>query len=59
MEQHTFNELVRDYESLGGNDFVHKVILPDMSRLAVISYENDLDAVKLLFESRNNSQIGR
>ena len=59
MEQHTFNELVRDYESLGGNDFVHKVILPDMSRLAVISYENDLDAVKLLFESRNNSQIGK
>lgn len=59
MEQHTFNELVRDYESLGGNDFVHKVILPDMSRLAVISYENDLDEVKLLFESRNNSQIGR
>lgn len=59
MEQHTFNELVRDYESLGGNDFVHKVILPDMSRLAVISYENDLDAVKILFESRNNSQIGR
>jgi myosin heavy subunit len=58
MEQHTFNELVRDYESLGGNDFVHKVILPDMSRLAVISYADDLDAVKALFESRNTPQLG-
>lgn len=58
MEQHTFNELVRDYESLGGNDFVHKVILPDMSRLAVISYSDDLNAVKELFESRNTPQLG-
>ena len=53
MEQHTFMELVRDYESLGGNDFVHKVILPEMSRLDVIYYADDLDAVKELFNSRN------
>lgn len=58
MEQHTFTELVRDYESLGGNDFVHKVILPEMSRLAVIAYADDLDAVKALFESRNTPHIG-
>lgn len=58
MEQHTFNELVRDYESLGGNDFVHKVILPEMSRLTVIAYADDLDAVKALFESRNTPHIG-
>jgi cell division protein FtsB len=53
MEQHTFMELVRDYESLGGNDFVHKVILPEMSRLEVICYADDLDAIKELFDSRN------
>ena len=53
MEQHTFMELVRDYESLGGNDFVHKVILPEMSRLDVIYYADDLDAIKELFDSRN------
>lgn len=53
MEQHTFMALVRDYESLGGNDYVHKVILPDMAKLRVISYEHDLDAVKALFASRH------
>lgn len=58
MEQHTFTELVSDYESLGGNDFVHKVILPEMSRLIVIAYADDLDAVKALFESRNTPHIG-
>jgi cell division protein FtsB len=52
MERHSFNELVRDYESLGGNDYVHKVIIPAMARLNVI-YMDDLDAVKELFESRN------
>lgn len=58
MEQHTFTELVRDYESLGGNDFVHKVILPEMSRLTVIAYADNLDEVKALFESRNTPHIG-
>ena len=52
MEKHSFDELVRDYESLGGNDYVHKVILPDMIRLAVVSME-DLEAVKRLYGSRN------
>lgn len=52
MERHSFNELVRDYESLGGNDYVHKVIIPAMARLNVV-YMEDLDAVKELFESRN------
>jgi hypothetical protein len=58
MEQHTFMELVRDYESLGGNDFVHKVILPEMSRLDVIYYADDLDAIKDLFDSRNTPHAG-
>jgi hypothetical protein len=58
MEQHTFMELVKDYESLGGNDFVHKVILPEMSRLDVIYYTDDLDAIKELFDSRNTPHAG-
>ena len=45
MERHSFNELVKDYESLGGNDYVHKVIIPAMARLNVI-YMEDLEAVK-------------
>ena len=52
MEKHSFDELVRDYESLGGNDYVHKVILPDMIKLEVICMDN-LDLVKRLYESRN------
>jgi hypothetical protein len=58
MELHSFYELVRDYESLGGNDYVHKVILPAMTTLTVISME-DLHAVKELFESRNTAQAKR
>lgn len=52
MERHSFNELIKDYESLGGNDYVHTVIIPAMTRLNVV-YMEDLDAVKELFESRN------
>jgi peptidoglycan hydrolase CwlO-like protein len=56
MEKHAFDELVKDYESLGGNDYVHKVIIPEMSRLDVIPYENNLDAVKELFDSRSTTR---
>lgn len=56
MERHSFYELVKDYESLGGNDYVHQVILPAMTRLSVISME-DLNAVKELFESRTAKHI--
>jgi hypothetical protein len=52
MESHSFYELVKDYESLGGNDYVHKVILPAITKLAVVSMD-DLAAAKELFESRN------
>ena len=56
MEQHAFFELVKDYESLGGNDYVHKVILPAMNQLDVISMD-DLDAVKELYDSRNSKHF--
>lgn len=51
MEHHSFFKLVEDYESLGGNDYVHKTILPAMNELDVISMDN-LDALKELYQSR-------
>ena len=54
MEKHSFDELVKDYESLGGNDFVHNIILPDMIRLRIVPM-SDLEAVKKLFNSRKLS----
>lgn len=51
MEHHSFFELVRDYEELGGNDYVHSVVLPDMNRLNVIAM-TDLKGLKELYESR-------
>ena len=56
MEQHAFFELVKDYESLGGNDYVHKVILPAMNKLDVVSMEH-LDAVKELYDSRSSKHF--
>ncbi len=53
MEHHSFFELVHDYEELGGNDYVHSVVLPDMNRLRVIPM-NDVDELERLFNSRHN-----
>ena len=52
MEHHSFFELIKDYEALGGNDYVHKVIIPEMNRLDVISMSN-LQALKEMYDSRN------
>lgn len=51
MEEHSFRELVNDYEALGGNDYVHHVVLPEINRLNVISM-SDLKGLKELYESR-------
>jgi hypothetical protein len=56
MERHAFFELVKDYESLGGNDYVHKVILPAMNTLDVICMDN-LEVVKELYDSRNAKHV--
>ena len=42
----------KDYEALGGNDYVHKVILPEMNKLDVISM-NNLQALKEMYDSRS------
>ena len=52
MEHHSFFKLVEDYESLGGNDYVHKTIIPAMNELDVISM-SDSDKLKELYQSRS------
>jgi uncharacterized protein YlxW (UPF0749 family) len=52
MEHHSFFKLVEDYEALGGNDYVHKTILPAMNELDVIPM-SQLEQIKDLYTSRN------
>ena len=52
MEHHSFFKLVEDYESLGGNDYVHSTVLPAMNELDVIPM-SDLDELKELYQSRS------
>ena len=51
MEHHAFFELVRDYEDLHGNDYVHSTVIPAMNNLAVISM-SDKQALLELMHSR-------
>lgn len=53
MEHHAFFELVKDYESLGGNDYVHSVVLPAMNELDVISMSNT-KKLEELYHSRHS-----
>lgn len=52
MEHHSFFKLVEDYESLGGNDYVHSVVLPAMNELDVIPI-HELAKIKELYDSRS------
>lgn len=52
MEHHSFFKLVEDYESLGGNDYVHNTVLPAMNELDVVPMA-DLVAIKALYDSRS------
>lgn len=51
MEHHAFFELVKDYEELNGNDFVHSTVLPAMNELTVILM-SDKPALLELMHSR-------
>ena len=51
MEEHSFFKLVEDYEALGGNDYVHSVVVPEASELDVI-HMSDLARLKELYDSR-------
>ena len=48
MEHHAFFELVRDYEDLGGNDYVHSTVLPDMNMLEVIRMDDKIRLAELM-----------
>ena len=48
MEHHAFFELVRDYEDLGGNDYVHSTVLPDMNMLEVIRMDDKVRLAELM-----------
>ena len=54
MEHHSFFKLVEYYESLGGNDYVHRTIVPAMNELDVISM-SDSDKLKELYQSRSTN----
>ena len=54
MEHHSFFKLVEDYESLGGNDYVHGTIIPAMNELDVVSM-SDSDKLKELYQSRSTN----
>lgn len=48
MEHHAFFELVRDYEDLNGNDYVHSTVLPAMDELEVIPMSDKQSLLKLM-----------
>lgn len=51
MERDSFFKLVKDYESLHGNDYVHSVVIPDMNELVVIIM-SDKASLAELYHSR-------
>ena len=51
MEEHSFRKLLEDYEALGGNDYVHDIVIPDMNRLNVVPMSNVIK-LKELYDSR-------
>ena len=48
MEHHAFFELVKDYEDLGGNDYVHSTVLPAMNELEVVMMSNKQRLAELM-----------
>ena len=48
MEHHAFFELVKDYEDLHGNDYVHSTVIPAMNELTVIYMSDKQELLKLM-----------
>jgi hypothetical protein len=51
MEQKAFMSQVRDYEALGGNDYIHKTVLPAIYALEIVSME-DVHRLEEVMSSR-------
>lgn len=56
MEAHAFFALVRDYEDLGGNDYVHSVVLPAVNELEVIPM-TDVERLAEMFRRRDQGAL--
>ena len=56
MEAHAFFALVKDYEDLGGNDYVHSVVLPAVNELEVIPM-TDVERLSEMFRRRDQSAL--
>lgn len=52
MEHHAFFELVRDYEDLHGNDYVHSTVIPAVNELAVIPMADKKGLAELMASRR-------
>ena len=51
MEQDAFDNLLKDYETLGGNGFIHTTVAPAMATLEIIPMDNQ-DRITELMKSR-------
>ena len=51
MEHHAFFELVKDYEDLHGNDYIHSTVIPAMNKLDIVQV-SDRQAFLQLMNSR-------
>ena len=56
MEHHAFFELVSDYEDLGGNDYVHSIVIPEVNALMVIPM-SDTEGLKKMYDMRNSAKF--
>lgn len=48
MEHHAFFELIKDYEDLHGNDYVHSTVIPAMNELMVVPMSDKVTLAKLM-----------
>lgn len=52
MEHHAFFELVRDYEDLHGNDYVHSTVIPAINELEVVPMSDKARLLELMTSRR-------
>lgn len=52
MEHHAFFELVRDYEDLHGNDYVHSTVIPAINELEVVPMSDKARLLELMASRR-------
>ena len=52
MEHHAFFELVRDYEDLHGNDYVHSTVIPAINELEVVPMSDKARLSELMASRR-------